>query len=136
VCKHSVIEQRARLCGSDSHASVSSRTQCGPTVPSAAYNTNAGSRGIFDRCFSTSPLSPSPHANGFEKGKFTAVINTHTKALPRINKQLWTETRIGSVLPWDDNEDEADRLLESDGVTRQASNDNHVNQDLWEMTNK
>ena len=41
-------------------------------------------------------------------------------------KQLWTETRIGSVLPWDDIEDEAERLLESDWVTRQASNDNHV----------
>ena len=23
-------------------------------------------------------------------------------------KKLWTETRIGSVLPWDDNEDEAE----------------------------
>ena len=49
--------------------------------------------------------------------------------------QLWTETRIGSVLPWDDIEDEAERLLESDRVTRQASNDNHVN-NILEMTKK
>jgi hypothetical protein len=31
------IEQRARLCDGDCHASVSSRTQYGPTVPSSAY---------------------------------------------------------------------------------------------------
>jgi len=37
VRKHSAIERRTWLCGCDCHASVSSRTQCGPTVPSAAY---------------------------------------------------------------------------------------------------
>ena len=45
-------------------------------------------------------------------------------------KQLWTEIRIGIVLPSDDIEDESERLLESERVTRQVSNDNHVNQDL------
>ncbi len=37
VRKHSSIEQLAWLCGGDCHASVSLRTQCGPTVPIAAY---------------------------------------------------------------------------------------------------
>jgi hypothetical protein len=45
-------------------------------------------------------------------------------------KQLWTGTRIGSILPWDDIEDEAERLLESDGVTGQTSKDTHADQDL------
>jgi hypothetical protein len=45
-------------------------------------------------------------------------------------KKLWTETRIGSILPWDDIEDEAERLLESDGVTGQTSKDTHADQDL------
>jgi hypothetical protein len=31
------LSKRTRLCGCDCHASVSSRTQYGPTVPSAAY---------------------------------------------------------------------------------------------------
>ncbi len=35
--KHSTVEQRSWLCGGDCHVSVSSRTQCGPTAPSAAY---------------------------------------------------------------------------------------------------
>jgi hypothetical protein len=37
VRKHSAIDQRTWLCGCDCHASVLLRTQCGPTVPSAAY---------------------------------------------------------------------------------------------------
>ena len=45
-------------------------------------------------------------------------------------KQLWTETRIGSILPWDDIEDEAERFLESDGDTGQTTKDTHVDQDL------
>jgi hypothetical protein len=45
-------------------------------------------------------------------------------------KKLWTETRIGSVLPWDDIEDEAERLLESDRVTGHTSKDTHADQDL------
>jgi hypothetical protein len=45
-------------------------------------------------------------------------------------KQLWTETRISSILPWDDIEDEAERFLESDGVTGQMTKDTHVDQDL------
>jgi ribonuclease HI len=45
-------------------------------------------------------------------------------------KKLWTETRIGSILPWDDIEDEAERLLESDGVTGHTSKDTHADQDL------
>ena len=41
VRKHSAVEQRLWLCSScsgDCHASVSSRTQCGPCAPSAAYS--------------------------------------------------------------------------------------------------
>ena len=56
-------------------------------------------------------------------------------------KQLWTETRIGSILRWDYIEDEAERLLESDEGTRQTATDTHVDQDLgndqgveWEET--
>ena len=45
-------------------------------------------------------------------------------------KKLWTETRIGSILPWDDIEDEAERLLESDGVTGHTSENTHADQDL------
>jgi hypothetical protein len=48
----------------------------------------------------------------------------------RQMKKLWTETRIGSILPWDDIEDEAEKLLESDGVTGQTTKDTHVDQDL------
>jgi hypothetical protein len=49
-------------------------------------------------------------------------------------KQQWTEqlteTRICIILPWDDIEDEAEKLLESDGVTGQTTKDTHVDQDL------
>jgi hypothetical protein len=45
-------------------------------------------------------------------------------------KKLWTETRIGSSLPWDDIEDEAERLLESNGVTGHTSENTHADQDL------
>ena len=45
-------------------------------------------------------------------------------------KQLWTETRIGSILPWDDIEDEVERLLESDEGTGQTATNTHVDQDL------
>jgi hypothetical protein len=45
-------------------------------------------------------------------------------------KKLWTETRIGSILPWDDIEDDAERLLESDGVTGHTSKDTQADQDL------
>ena len=45
-------------------------------------------------------------------------------------KKLWRETRIGSILPWDDIEDEAERLLESDEGTGQTTTDTHVDQDL------
>jgi len=44
--------------------------------------------------------------------------------------QLWTETRIGSILPWEDIEDEAERLLESDKGTGQTATDTRVDQDL------
>ena len=51
VRKHSAIEQRARLCGGNCHASVSSRTQCGPAVPSAAYSgtRSGGTLGLSSR---------------------------------------------------------------------------------------
>ena len=47
-------------------------------------------------------------------------------------KNLWTETRISIILPWDDIEDEAERLLESDGVTGHTSENTHADR-IWEM---
>jgi hypothetical protein len=44
-------------------------------------------------------------------------------------KQLWTETRIGNILPWDEIADEAERLLESDQANRQAPDDDHVDKE-------
>ena len=68
------------------------------------------------------------------------VITTHGEAKRDLEfiggdkdqqlKKLWTETRISSILPWDDIEDEAERLLESDGVTGHTSEDTHSDQDL------
>jgi hypothetical protein len=44
---------------------------------------------------------------------------------------LWTETRIGNILPWDEIADEAKRLLASDQVNRQteAPDDDHVDKE-------
>ena len=44
-------------------------------------------------------------------------------------KQLWTETRIGDILPWDEIADEAERLLASDQAIRQAPDDDHVDKE-------
>ncbi len=44
----------------------------------------------------------------------------------RQMKQLWTETRIGNILPWDEIADEAKRLLASGQANRQAPDDDHV----------
>ena len=44
-------------------------------------------------------------------------------------KQVWTETRIGDILPWDEIADEAERLLESDQANRQAPDDYHVDKE-------
>ena len=41
-------------------------------------------------------------------------------------KQLWTETRIGNILPWDDIEEEEERLLESDQANQQAPDDDYA----------
>ena len=41
-------------------------------------------------------------------------------------KQLWTETSISNILPWDEIADEAERLLASDQANRQAPDDDHV----------
>jgi hypothetical protein len=47
------------------------------------------------------------------------------------NREQTYELRVAiSTLPWDDIEDEAERLLESDGVTGQTSKDTHADQDL------
>jgi DNA helicase HerA-like ATPase len=40
-------------------------------------------------------------------------------------KQFWTETRIGNILPRDENADEAERLLENDQAHRQVPDDDH-----------
>jgi hypothetical protein len=44
-------------------------------------------------------------------------------------KQLWTETKIGDILPWDEIADEAERLLESDQANRQVPDDDHVDKE-------
>ena len=44
-------------------------------------------------------------------------------------KQLWTETRIGDILPWDEIADEAERLLESDQANRHVPDDDHVDKE-------
>jgi hypothetical protein len=41
-------------------------------------------------------------------------------------KHLWEGTRIGDILPWDEIEDEAEKLLERGRASRQASDDSHV----------
>ncbi len=41
-------------------------------------------------------------------------------------QQLWTETRIGNILPWDEIADEAERLLASGQANRQAPDDDQL----------
>jgi hypothetical protein len=42
---------------------------------------------------------------------------------------LWEGTRIGDILPWDEIEDEAEKLLERVRANRQASDDSHVSKE-------
>ena len=42
---------------------------------------------------------------------------------------MWTETRIGDILPWDEIADEAERLLESDQANRRVPDDDHVDKE-------
>jgi hypothetical protein len=44
-------------------------------------------------------------------------------------KQLWTETRIGNILPWDEIADEAERFLASGQANRQDQDDEHVDRE-------
>ena len=44
-------------------------------------------------------------------------------------KHLWAETKIGNILPWGDIEDEAERLLENDQASRQAPDDDHIDEE-------
>ena len=44
-------------------------------------------------------------------------------------QQLWAETKIGDILPWDDVEGEAERLLESARANEQDSEDSHVSKE-------
>ena len=67
------------------------------------------------------------------------AISTHGEAKRNLEfiggdkdrqlKHLWEETRIGDILPWDEIEDEVERLLESARANRQASDDNHVDKE-------
>ena len=50
-----------------------------------------------------------------------AGIKTHKQL-----EELWEETKIGDILPWDEITDEAERLLESDQATRRAPDDDQV----------
>ena len=49
--------------------------------------------------------------------------------------QLWTETRIGSILPWDDIEDEAERLLDT-RVDQGLGNDQGVEREETDSYNE
>ena len=42
---------------------------------------------------------------------------------------MWTETRIGNILPWDEIADESERLLDSDQANRQVPDDDHVDKE-------
>jgi hypothetical protein len=44
-------------------------------------------------------------------------------------KHLWEGTRIGDILPWDEIEDEAEKLLERVRANLQASDDSHVSKE-------
>jgi hypothetical protein len=65
------------------------------------------------------------------KAQKKSVIGAHNRCgdKDRQLKQLWTETRIGNILPWDEIADEAERLLESDQANRQAPDDDHVDKE-------
>ena len=41
---------------------------------------------------------------------------------------LWKETKIGEILPWDDIEEEAEKLIASRREERRASDSNQANQ--------
>ena len=44
-------------------------------------------------------------------------------------QQLWAETKIGDILPWEDVEREAERLLESTRANEQESQNRRVSQE-------
>ncbi len=44
-------------------------------------------------------------------------------------EELWAETRIGIILPWDEIADESERLLESDQAKQQVPDDYHVDKE-------
>ena len=64
------------------------------------------------------------------------AITTHGEATRNLEflrgdkdkqlEKLWTETKIGDILPWDEIVDEAERLIESDQVFRRALEDDRA----------
>jgi hypothetical protein len=44
-------------------------------------------------------------------------------------QQLWAETKIGDILPWEDVEREAERLLESMGANARDSENSRASQE-------
>jgi hypothetical protein len=54
----------------------------------------------------------------FTHGEATRELEFIGGDKDRQIKQLWTETRIGNILPWDEISDEAARLLASDKANR------------------
>ena len=44
-------------------------------------------------------------------------------------QQLWAETKIGDILPWEDVEGEAERLLESTRANERGSENSRVSQE-------
>jgi hypothetical protein len=79
--------------------------------------------GAHSRCWKYLIGAISPH------GQATRDLEFIGGDKDRQLKQLWTETRIGNILPWDEIADEAERLLESDQANRQAPDDDHVDKE-------
>ena len=75
--------------------------------------------GAHNRCYRCGAIS----THGEAKRSLELIGGDKDRQL----KHLWEETRIGDILPWDEIEDEAERLLESARANRQASDDSHRN---------
>jgi hypothetical protein len=69
--------------------------------------------GAHNRCYRCGAIS----THGEAKRSLELIGGDKDRQL----KHLWEETRIGDILPWDEIEDEAERLLESARANRQAS---------------
>jgi hypothetical protein len=103
---HHAMQQRCH------HASASARSPSWPPMPRPRLQRAATARRekvqlrIREQSFY---LVVAITTHGEAKRDFEFIGGDKDRQL----KKLWTETRINSILPWDDIEDEAERLLES-----------------------